>query len=282
MKITVAVPCYNGAAFVSRTIESVLAQTRPAHQIFVVDDGSTDPSRDIIQRYPVTLLPHPVNRGLAAARNTALSAAAGDVLVFVDVDAFAAPDLLERLSEGYKNPEPNLAGVGGQGIEANIASVADSWRRAHASQSHGSLAGYVTLLYGLCMSFRVEILQQVGGFNPDFRTNAEDTDVCLRLIRAGYRLRYWPTARVFHQRQDDVASLRRAIRAWYYAAYRAKLLNHAQPWTLFAGTLRRFIVDPLQDLFVWRDPALMPLSLELCWVKLRALWQAARESQRRA
>lgn len=275
MRITVAVPCYNGAMFLGRTLESLLTQTRPACQVLVVDDGSTDESRAVAARYPVTLLEHAGNRGLAAARNTALAAADCEVLLYVDADALAAPDLLEQVERGYAAGGPGLSGVGGQGVEVNLLTAADRWRRAHASQGHGSRARQVPFLYGLCMSYRVEALCRVGGFDPAYRANAEDVDLGLRIKAAGGRLLYWPEACVFHQRQDDLASLRRAMVNWYRAAYRAKRLNRAAPQTLLLGTLRRLVEDPLRDLLLWRDPALVPLSLSLNWTKLNVLIRAA-------
>jgi hypothetical protein len=88
-------------------------------------------------------------------------------------------------------------------------------------------------------------------------------------------LLYWPEARVFHQRQDDTATLRQAMVNWYRAAFRAKRLNRAAPETLLFGTLRRLVLDPVRDLVIWRDPALVPLSLSLNWMKLGVLVRAA-------
>ena len=245
MPVSVVVPCFNGVAGIGRTIQSVLSQTSPADQVVVVDDGSTDNSATAIRGYPVALLQHAQNRGLAAARNTGLQAVTGDVVVYVDADALAAPDLLEVLLAGYRPPDARLAGVGGQGLEANIQTVADRWRRAHASQGHGPTARYVPFLYGLCMSYSVAILRAVGGFDEAYRTNAEDMDLGLRLTQAGYRLRYLPEARVYHQRQDDQISLKRAIAAWYGAAYRAR-------------QRKRSARDPVQVTRAPRGPQLHP------------------------
>ena len=130
------------------------------------------------------------------------------------------------------------------------------------------------------MSYRLTALRQIGGFYTGFRTNGEDLDAGIRMNAAGFDLLYLPEVQVFHQRSDNVASLERTMAAWYSAAYHAKWQNHAAPWTLLAGTLRRVITDPLKDIVIQHDPDLVPLSLELSRVKFKALRQAAIESSR--
>ena len=105
----------------------------------------------------------------------------------------------------------------------------------------------------------------------------------LRLNKAGYTLRYLPEAIVFHQRQDDHASLRRAMYQWYYWAFIAKAKNGAHPWTLGAGTLRRLLwSDTWPDLITRRDPALVKLDVELAVVKMQAVFAAAQSMRKRA
>jgi len=99
-RFSVIIPVFNGAAFVARAIESVLAQTWPAHEIIVVDDGSTDTTARIVgalaTRHPGQLrYLHQANRGVSAARNTGASAASGDWLAFLDADDWFYPDRLE-------------------------------------------------------------------------------------------------------------------------------------------------------------------------------------------
>lgn len=279
MRVTVAIPCYNGSPYIGAVIESVLSQTLPADEVLVVDDGSTDGSAEIIRQYPVCLIQHETNQGLAAARNSAMERATGDVIVYIDADAIADSHLLATLIHGYDSSD--IGGVGGQGVEVNVCSLADRWRRRHARQSHGDRPKDVEFLFGLCMSFRLKVLREVGGFNPAFRTNAEDIDVSLRLRKVGYRLRYMPHAKVYHQRIDNEISLVRTIAAWYEAAYHARWMNNAHPWKLFAGTIRRLVTDPLFDLIIERDWELARLSWQIGWVKLRTLWRASRAIERR-
>ena len=270
MKSCAAVPCYNGEATLGATLESLLAQTCPPDEIVVVDDGSHDGSRAVAEQYPERLQVHATNKGLAEARNTALSATHCDIILYVDADARADPALVSIIMAGFSND--NVVGVGGRGIESNVISLADRWRSLHATQGHGALAlEQCEYLFGLCMAYRRSALSEVGGFSPLFRTNAEDVDVGFRLTAAGGWLRYEPTALVYHQRQDDETSLLQAMRAWYYWAYIAKAVNQRRPWTLWAGTLRRSVTDPAADLLLRGDVRLARLGLQVTGAKLDGL-----------
>lgn len=105
--ISVIVPCYNGAAFIAQTIESVLRQTCPAFEVIVVDDGSSDDSAAIATGYSprVRVIRQP-NKGEAGARNTGIAAAKGSHLFFLDADDLIKEDALEQLSCAARaNPE---------------------------------------------------------------------------------------------------------------------------------------------------------------------------------
>lgn len=98
--ISVILPTYNRAGFLERAMGSVLAQRCPCGELIVVDDGSTDETPALVARLaaqspiPVRVL-HQENRGAAAARNTGIGAARGDLLAFLDSDDWWLPKKLE-------------------------------------------------------------------------------------------------------------------------------------------------------------------------------------------
>ncbi|HWQ83604.1 MAG TPA: glycosyltransferase [Anaerolineales bacterium] len=278
-KVSVLIPCYNQAALIRPVVEAILAQTRLPDEIIVVDDASQDTSLEILRTLPVKIIQHETNLGLSRARNSAIAGAAGDILVFVDGDAIAAPDLIEVLLSGYQlSDDGNLGGIGGRGIEALQLNVYDRWRAYHASQSHGNKpVDDVPFLYGLCMSYTRRAIEKVGGFDPFFsQTCGEDIDIGIRLHQAGYRLGYLPQAVVYHQHSDDEKRLLKTHSNWAYWNYLLKKRHSLPTWKAYAGIFRRLFTESVTDLIVRRDVELFTLDLKMFRVKLSAIRKAAR------
>jgi glycosyltransferase involved in cell wall biosynthesis len=274
--VSVVIPCYNKAHYIYHTVSAILNQTIPPDEIVVVDDASEDASPIILQHLPVKLIRHERNQGPAAARNTALSATKGDIIVFIDADAYADYRLIEVFLRAYNEiQDPRLGGVGGRGIECNINTIFDRWRALHARQDFGLKPREVPYLFGLCASYKREVLLQVGGFDTFFPINAgEDVDLGYRIRKAGYKLYYIPDAKVYHQHSDTERSLLRIQYNWFYWTYLAKKRANLHPWTLFAGTLRRLFTDTLVDLLLHGDIELALLDLKIFKIKMHALFQA--------
>jgi GT2 family glycosyltransferase len=207
--VTLAVPCKNAAPTLHAVLDA--GERLAPDELFVVDDGSTDETAAIARRHGARVLSHGKNRGLAAARNTALARARTELVVFVDGDAVPDPDLLSRLAAGYD--DPRLAAVGGQVMEhAESGALPDRWRALFWRQTQGAAPlDDAPFVVGACCSLRRQAALEVGGFSTRFRENGEDVELCARLRQHGYRLAYDPDARVFHQRRDDVASLVRMV-----------------------------------------------------------------------
>ena len=134
--VTLAVPCYDAARTLGPVLAGVRRQAVAPDEVLVIDDGSRDDTARLARRLGARLEQHERNRGLAAARNTALEHASGDVVVFVDADAVPHPDLVRRLTAGYDD-DARLAAVGGQILEIGGASAVDRWRAAFWRQTLG-------------------------------------------------------------------------------------------------------------------------------------------------
>ena len=96
-RVSIIIPTYNCARYLGRAIDSAISQTYKDYEIVVVDDGSTDDTKDVAMQYgrKVTYL-YQQNQGLSAARNYAVSNASGELLAYLDADDMWYPDKLER------------------------------------------------------------------------------------------------------------------------------------------------------------------------------------------
>jgi glucosyl-dolichyl phosphate glucuronosyltransferase len=215
-------------------IASVRGQTRPAAETIVAVDHCPPLARRVAAAFPeVTVVPSTGRPGLSGARNTGLGRATGDVVAFLDDDASAAPDWLERLAGGYGAGE--VVGVGGAVLPA-WESGRPRWLPAEFDWVVGcSYTGLprepapVRNLIGANMSFRREVFELVGGFTEGLgRLGArplgcEETELAIRIRqrRPGARLVYDPSAVVHHHVPRQRARWR-YFRARCYAEGRSK------------------------------------------------------------
>ncbi len=179
--VAVVIPCYNGERFLAEAIESVLRQTQPAFEIVVVDDGSTDGSRGIMESYGdrVRIIGQP-NSGLPAARNAGIRASGGQFLAFLDADDWWREDFLEKMSDALRRNEAGIAYCGWQNVGLpgargrpfvppdyeEVPSKLECLFRSPCWPVHAALV-------------RREIVESVGGFDPQWRS-CEDFAFWLR------------------------------------------------------------------------------------------------------
>lgn len=265
LKITAAVPCYNAEKYIDRCIESLLNQTVKPIEIIVINDGSTDLSEKKIKRFKqVKLLNHKGNLGLAEARNTAIKNSSGDIIVFIDSDAKAHPYFIENILNCYT--DENVVGVGGEAIEG-IITIFDSWRHYHAYQGQKEkVTKKVDMIAGVASSYRRNIFEKIGFFNPEFKTNSEDMEFGLRLKKEGFSLIYNPDALVDHMRVDNFSSLTRMIFNWYYYGFiaRKKVYGEAAFWYIYVIT-KHAARNVFQDIFIHKSVRLVLISI---WMTL--------------
>jgi len=100
--ISVIIPVYNSEHFLAQAIDSVLSQTFQAYELIVIDDGSSDQSREIALSYPVIRYIYQHNLGVAAARNRGIQIARGKFLAFLDSDDLWLPEKLSLQMEAFE------------------------------------------------------------------------------------------------------------------------------------------------------------------------------------
>jgi len=196
LPISVVIPAYNAAEWISRAINSVLTQTMPPLEIIVVDDGSADNTSGVCSRFGEHVrLIQQANGGAATARNRGVAEACGDWIAFLDADDEWLPHRLEAQWAILQN-RPDVHWAAG-------AYALYRGRRLRAIRSlpetvlfeNGCVDAYALLAAGsglICTDtiiVRRDIWRQVGGMDAAFRTG-QDRDMWLRLANCSRYLAY--------------------------------------------------------------------------------------------
>jgi GT2 family glycosyltransferase len=172
-------------------------------EVVVVNDGSTDATAEIVDKYPVRLI-STENRGLSSARNVGLEAATGEIVAYLDDDACPDPHWLTYLAATFI--DTTHAAVGGSNIPPHgDGPIADCIANAPGGPVHVLLSDQeAEHIPGCNMAFRKAALRAIGGFDPQFRIAGDDVDVCWRLQKQGSTVGFNPAAVVWHHRRNSV------------------------------------------------------------------------------
>lgn len=208
--VSVIMAAYNVEAFVGGAIASVRAQTFPALELLVVDDGSTDGTAAIVERHAredarIRLLRQP-NRGLSAARNRAMREARGHYLAILDSDDAWAPDFLgAQLRILEERPDVDIV-TGNAWFEGGPRSgqAAGPTPDARPEPDLHELLQDETAVFIMSV-FRRRVFDTIGGFDESFRTN-EDYDFWIRAALAGFRFARNDRPAGYYRRRDDSLS----------------------------------------------------------------------------
>jgi GT2 family glycosyltransferase len=209
--ITAVVCSYNGARTIRDTLEWLGRLEYPSYEVLVIDDGSTDATASIAREFGVRVISTP-NHGLSHARNLGLAAAAGEIVAYIDDDAYPDPHWLTFLARAFMTTDH--AGIGGPNIPPpGDGPLAACVANAPGGPVHVLLSDDVAEhIPGCNMAFRKDRLQAIGGFDPQFRRAGDDVDVCWRLQEQGWTLGFSAAAMVWHHRRSSIrAYLRQQI-----------------------------------------------------------------------
>lgn len=183
--VTVIIPVYNGEKTLGALLDSLNSQCDTPSEIIVVDDGSTDRSREIALSKGAKLLSTGGRRGPACARNIGAKFAQGDVLLFLDADTLAPPNLLRHVAERFEK-EPTLTAIVGYYDKKPLND--GFFPRYKALLVNYWFKGAVVMesFETCCGAIRKEIFEKAGGFDENYdRADVEDYEFGYRLLKMG-------------------------------------------------------------------------------------------------
>ena len=211
--VSILIPCFNAERWVAQAIESALAQTWPEKEIIVVDDGSTDGSLDVIKRYEGKIQwESGPNRGGNVARNRLLQLAQGEWLQYLDAADYLLPDKIERQMEFlFRNKETDI--VFGPVIWEYWSEEKTHQELFQIPEPHDLwvlLARWYLPQTGSPLWRRKAIID-VNGWKED-QPCCQEHELYLRLMEAGKKFDYCPSAGAIYRQWSDQTVCKRNIR----------------------------------------------------------------------
>jgi glycosyltransferase involved in cell wall biosynthesis len=226
--VSVVVPVLNMAETVGPCVEALLAQTiDPAlREIIIVDNGSTDGTRDVVARYPVTLL-HEARPGAPNARNAGIKAASGTFVAFTDADCIPSRRWLAHLAQAAGNGEYDII-AGPLAVLDPERSLLSRYAAALGQYDPRRSLSHPVFPYAVTgnVCVRRSTLEAVGLFNPAFRT-FDSAEFFWRLRQRGeLRATMAPKALVFYRTRSNLPSF--VAQNFGYGRGTGRLLYHAR------------------------------------------------------
>lgn len=211
---TIVVTTRNRKDELGRTLESCLSQQGNI-EVLVIDDASDDgTSAYVRERFPgVRLERNEVSRGLIAARNQAAGLARGRIIFSIDDDAvFTSEDTVQRVLREFDHPRVGAVAM----PHIHVTDSPTVWTRAPDDRRIYACAAYV----GTAHAVRRDLFLALGGYHAEFVRQGEESDLCLRLMNAGYIVRLGLTPPIHH-----FPSKIRNLKRQYYFGARNSLLH---------------------------------------------------------
>ena len=242
---------WNGRTLVGECLTSLARQTYPGVEIVVVDNGSTDGSREWLAHewgHRVSLITHPVNAGFAGGNNLAIRASKGPYVALLNNDAVAEPGWIAALVRAAE-ADPSIGMCASKILARGLDGVLDGAGLLLSRDGIGRGRGRLerdrdefgreedALVPSACAAlYRRAMLDAIGLFDEDFFAYCEDSDLGLRGRLAGWRCRYVPDAVVHHRYSGSTGP---------YSAFKAFQVERNRIWVVVKCFPPRMLVASL-------------------------------------
>ena len=230
IKASIIIPTYNRGKLLCNTLTNLIGQLPTDAEIVVVDQSDEVCSElmEIAKNHSTQIHYYKIFvKGLPHARNYGLKRAIGEIIIFCDDDVIPGPNFIENHLQNYKGKE--VGGVGGRIILKGNQSHDNSnhnktigkvrWWDAYLIDNFDATErAYIDHVQGCNMSFRKEALIKAGGFDERFGGSAhlEETDLCLRIRRGGYKIVFDPKAELIHLKDTKGGCRAENYKQWFY------------------------------------------------------------------
>ncbi len=273
--ISIIVPVYNRASEIEEFLDSLTRQTCDDFDIVIVDDGSSDNLKEIINKYQEKLkidYYFQQNKGPGEARNLGMSKAKGDWFVFIDSDCTMPPEYIANIQKNLTEGDCDAFG----GPDTYREDFPDFLKAVNYSMTsflgtggtRGSKGKKIGRYYprSFNMGIRRKVYQTIDGMNR--MRHGQDMDFSNRVYKAGFSVRYFDNVYVYHKRRTDLRKFFKQIFNWGVGRINLGRIDkqmlkpvHSLPFLVVMGIITTVILVPF-----WKI-ALYAIILE-CWLAI--------------
>jgi glycosyltransferase involved in cell wall biosynthesis len=222
--ISVIIPVYNSAAMLNRCLAAVTASVYRHYECIVVDDGSTDDSRDVAARYPARVIELAGGpRGPAYARNRGANVAQGDILFFIDADVLITADTLSKVAASFTRQPSVDAVFGSYDDSPAVGSLVSQYKNLFHHFVHQNSSTKAVTFWSGCGAVRREVFLAMGGFDEERypRPSIEDIELGYRMSAAGHAIELNKEIQVKHLKRWTLLGM-----------LKSDVYDRAIPWTV--------------------------------------------------
>ncbi len=273
--VSVTIAAYNAAAFLWKSIHSVLKQTVHSWEIVIVDDGSTDETAAVLRQVRkyllcnrLALISHPSNLGLSRARNSAIRAARGEFIAILDADDHWDPEHLADLIWTQRREAADL-------VYGAVSTFDNETGRSLGvyGPTPDELSNFPSSIFGRNfiapsgVMYRRSLHRRVGEFNPSFQC-ANDFDMWLRIVNANLRIAYSGRVTTWYRKNNPGALTRHVSQMMEEQAMAAR--ENMTSSIVLSSTTRRWAAAHSREAAAYTLPISLRTGLRhwLCYCRL--------------
>ena len=248
-KVTFYIPTFNAQNTIELCINSVRNQTYPVDEIIIINDNSTDNTKEILSKYnDLIIINNNQNLGLGYNRNLGIKNSSNEIIASIDSDVELDKKWLENIIINLKKNK--IVMCGGNMLEKYTNNKVNAWREKYYNQSWGKKDILnPAFLYGCNTILLKSYWEKTEGYDENLKTNGEDIDFCKQLKSIGdINLYYSSDSLCYHLQNDSVLSLSKRVWRYHSFGYKIKAPSKRKLVNLSIKQIRFFLIRFLKGL----------------------------------
>jgi glycosyltransferase involved in cell wall biosynthesis len=255
-RCSIIICTYNRLNYLKKCLVSLLALDFSEYEIIIVNDGSTDGTKDYLDGLnndKIKIIHQESNQGISMARNAGIKSASYDIIAITDDDCVVDKDCLKELIKGFDNEQIGF-------VIGQIFYIDKNYQGYFPERLVSNINARWPMSSNIV--YRKKVLDECGGFDDFYyQYNNEDSELAIRAVSRGYLFNRTKDAIVYHQAMDWTVSslLRSAKNASVWPVLKKRYPKHYQ---VFGPPIKfGLLVNPIDYLYLLTSPILIPLLL---------------------